>query len=75
MSNGKLWIRDELQIGNGASTVSLGYLKKTKKDTNDLKTPSEPLYKGDNLESIRQVFNAADKFIIHEDGSMRATDG
>lgn len=74
-SDGKIWILNELKIGAGASTVSLGYLEKTKKDTNDLKTTSEPLYKGDNLESIRQVFNAADKFIIHEDGSMRATDG
>ena len=59
MSNGKLWIRDELQIGNGSSRVSLGYLSKFKKDAPD----------------IHEVINAADDFIVYEDGTMIAKNG
>jgi hypothetical protein len=33
-SDGRVWIRDELVIGTLASTVSIGYLEKTKLDTN-----------------------------------------
>jgi hypothetical protein len=34
-SDGRVWIRDELQIGTGTSMVTMGYLKKTKYDTSD----------------------------------------
>ena len=33
-SDGKVWIKNELKIGNLDSIVSMGYLSKTKKDTN-----------------------------------------
>ena len=79
-NNGKVWIRDELQVGTGKSTVSIGYLRNTKWDTSD---SLDVIYLDDlglpipemELKSTRQVINAADKFIVHEDGSMVATDG
>ena len=58
-SDGKLWLRKELNIGTAStSTVSIGYLDSVKQNT-----------------KIHEVFNAEDKFIVYEDGSMRATDG
>ena len=79
-SDGKMWIRDELQIGAGNSAVALGYLRKTKADTAD---NLEIIYRDrdnsevskEELSKTHQVINAANKFIVHEDGSMVATDG
>jgi hypothetical protein len=79
-SDGKVWIRDELMIGLGASMVSIGYLTGTKKDTSEkldilyLDEFHQPISK-EELEKTRQVINAANKFIVHQDGSMVATDG
>ena len=71
-SDGKMWIRDELKVGANASSVSIGYLNSTKADTAKF---DEVEYSGNNLSEIHQVINAANKFIVHEDGSMVATDG
>ena len=58
-SDGKVWIKNEIKIGSNASTVSIGYLDKTKELS----------------DNIHEVINANDKFIVYEDGSMKATDG
>jgi hypothetical protein len=61
-SDGKMWIRDELNIGGqsaSTSMVKIGYLSNLK----------------NNQADIHEVINASDKFIVYEDGSMRATDG
>ena len=79
-SDGRVWIRDELQIGTGTSMVTIGYLKKTKWDTSDyldityLDDSRNPITEKE-LKNTHQVINAANKFIVHEDGSMVATDG
>lgn len=79
-SDGKVWIRDELQVGEGSSIVKIGYLKDSKKDTADKldfiyrdKTGQE--IPEEILTQTRQVINASNKFIVHEDGSMVAEDG
>lgn len=75
-SDGKVWIRDELKVGNGLeSSVTIGYLKKTKLDTSKELGISYPKDSDDYLKSCHQVINAGEKFIVHEDGSMVATDG
>ena len=70
-SDGKVWIRDELQIGIGLSSVTIGYLKDTKKDV--YKNTIDFSDKEDS--EIHQVINANNKFMVYEDGSMKATDG
>jgi hypothetical protein len=69
-SDGKMWIRDELKVGADLSSVSIGYLKDTKADS---KIPTD--FSGKTNEEIHEVINANNKFIVYEDGSMRATDG
>ena len=70
-SDGKLWIRNELKVGIGLSSVTIGYLDDTK----------EKIYKNtidfSNIPNseIHQVINANNKFMVYEDGSMKATDG
>jgi hypothetical protein len=73
-SDGKVWIRDELQVGTGTSLVTIGYLKKTKEDTSK---NLEIIYDQSQTElaATHQVINASNKFIVHEDGSMVANDG
>ena len=67
-SDGKVWIRNELKIGMDVSTVSIGYLTD--------RTPKEVLEIGKEKPSVyQQVINANDKFIVYENGSMKATDG
>jgi hypothetical protein len=62
-NNGKIWIKDELQIGyEDKSSVSIGYLNEVKK------------IDGKNT-NIHEVFNANDKFIVYEDGTMKAVEG
>ena len=79
-SDGRIWIRDELQIGTGTSMVTIGYLKNTKWNTSDyldityLDSSHQPISENE-LKNTHQVINAANKFIVHEDGSMVATDG
>ena len=79
-SDGRVWIRDELQIGTGTSMVTIGYLKNTKWNTSDyldityLDSSHQPISENE-LKNTHQVINAANKFIVHEDGSMVATDG
>ena len=58
-SQGKVWIKDELLIGRDSSTVKIGYLSQTK-----AKQPQ-----------IHEVINANNKFVVYEDGAMKATDG
>lgn len=58
-SEGSVWIRNSMKIGNHSSTVEIGYLEGTKKQK----------------EEIHEVINADNKFIVYEDGSMKATDG
>ena len=79
-SDGRVWIRDELQIGTGTSAVAIGYLKNTKANTSN---SLDIIYRDENRQEIseeelsktHQVINASNKFIVHEDGSMVATDG
>ena len=70
-SDGKVWIRDELKVGAGLSSVTIGYLEDTKsksyKNTID--------FDGVSDDKIHQVINANNKFMVYEDGSMKATDG
>jgi len=61
-SQGKVWIRNEIKIGDENSTVSIGYLKDTK------------IVNGSSS-NIHEVINANDKFVVYEDGSMVAKDG
>ena len=74
-SDGRVWIQNELQIGSGInSMVNIGYLENTKfttkKDLDIVYSESDS-----ELKEIHQVFNAGNNFIVHEDGSMVATDG
>ena len=65
-SDGKLWIKNELKIGNGKdSTVSIGYLDKTRVDTEI----HEVIHAGSNEEDSNQ------KFVVYEDGKMIASGG
>lgn len=72
-SDGKIWIRDKLNIGLGNSKVAIGQLEDTKWDA--FQEGYNPPYVYPDDESIHQVFNANNKFLIFEDGSMKATDG
>lgn len=62
-NTGKLWLRDSLSIsttpGTSNNGIAIGYLPGHK-----------PLYN-----DIHQVFNANNKFLIYEDGSIAATAG
>lgn len=62
-NTGKLWLRDSLSIsttpGTSNNGIAIGYLPGHK-----------PLYS-----DIHQVFNANNKFLIYEDGSIAATAG
>ena len=72
-TNGKVWIRDELNLGinKEAPTVRIGYLKDTKaKNYNNTYD-----FDGVSDSEIHQVINANNKFMVYEDGSMKATDG
>jgi hypothetical protein len=73
-SDGRVWIRDELCVGMGMSAVSLGYLKNTKEDTSKI-LDVQYNQTSEELKNIHQVINASNRFIVHEDGSMVATDG
>lgn len=65
-SDGKLWIKNELKVGNGKdSTVSIGYLDKTRAGTEY----HEVIHAGSNEE------NSDQKFIVYEDGKMVASGG
>ena len=70
-SDGKMWIRNELKVGVDLSSVSIGYLEDTKaisyRNTIDFSDKTN--------EEIHQVINANNKFMVYEDGSMKATDG
>ena len=70
-SDGKMWIRDELKVGSGSSTVSIGYLKDTKATKDKISVD----FKDKDNSEIHQVINANNKFMVYEDGSMKATDG
>lgn len=70
-SDGKVWIKNELKIGGEKSTVSLGFLgnnKATIYEGNEDFSKIEP-------ENIHEIINANNKFIVYEDGSMKATEG
>ena len=59
-SEGKLWLRDELSIGSGESSmVKIGYLKNIRENS-----------------SVHEVIHAGDgdaSFIVYEDGKLNAT--
>lgn len=74
-NNGEVWIRNELKVGHGTSTVALGYLDKTKYDTDSQFEDLKYNQSQEELKEIHQVINAANKFIVHEDGSMVASNG
>jgi hypothetical protein len=60
-SDGKLWLRDILSVGDGiASTVAIGYNPNKTKPGNS---------------NAHEVINANDNFIVYEDGSIRAEAG
>lgn len=72
-TNGKVWIRDELNLGVNKEipTVRIGYLKDTKAQNYNYTQDFE----GVPDSEIHQVINANNKFMVYEDGSMKATDG
>lgn len=83
-SDGKVWIRNELKVGIGLSSVTIGYLKEGR--TSDGKRVSEEGYvlneSGTPISGplrddqyIHKVISAGNKFIVYEDGKMVATDG
>ena len=69
-SDGKLWVRGELNIGSfqDAPTVKIGTLERKKGDSY-----SAPIEFENN--EIHEVINANNKFFVYEDGSMKATEG
>ena len=69
-SDGKLWVRGELNIGSfqDAPTVKIGTLERIKGESYSTHIDFE-----DN--EIHEVINANNKFFVYEDGSMKATDG
>ena len=70
-TDGLVWIRDELKVGlSGVSSVSIGYLEGTKNLIYE--TPKEN-YTDDS--QVHEVINANNKFMVYEDGSMKATEG
>ena len=75
-SDGKVWIRNELKVGNGLeSSVTIGYLEKTKFNTSKDLDITYPKESDEYLKNHHQVINAANKFIVHDDGSIVAEDG
>lgn len=83
-SDGKVWIRNELKVGIGLSSITIGYLKEGR--TSDGKRVSEEGYvlnesgapiSGPLLDNqyIHKVISAGNKFVVYEDGKMVATDG
>ena len=72
-SDGKVWIKDELKIGNYSSSVALGILEGNKATKYDGTVKNN--YDNVAPENIHEVINANNKFLVYEDGSMKATDG
>lgn len=70
-SDGKMWIRNELKVGVDLSSVSIGYLE----DTKAISYRNTVDFSDKTNEEIHQVINANNKFMVYEDGSMKATDG
>ena len=71
-SQGKVWIRNEIKVGSSdTSTVSIGYLKDNKATIHT----SNKDFLNVPKEEIHEVINANNKFLVYEDGSMKATDG
>lgn len=59
--DGRLWLKKQLNISKAIDdhNIQLGFLDNTKEEEPD----------------IHEVFNASDKFIVYEDGSIKATKG
>lgn len=59
--DGRLWLKKQLNISKAIEdhNIQLGFLDNTKEGEPD----------------IHEVFNASDKFIVYEDGSIKATKG
>lgn len=67
-NNGKLWLRDYISIGpvnftQGNYPVQIGYL------------PIPETEEGQEPETFHRVFDANDRFVVYEDGSVRAVSG
>lgn len=68
-SDGQLWISGQLNVGNKNSpTVKIGALEGLKKQEYINFVDFEG-------KEIHEVINANNKFMVYEDGSMKATDG
>lgn len=68
IDDGTLWLKSALHIsdtGDGNYNIAVGYLDKTKTVVRE----------SGEVEVIHEVFNANDKFVVYEDGSMAAIDG
>ena len=72
IDDGTLWLKDQLNISTSQDTthVQIGHLENTK--IVEIKTENgiEEIDTG-----LHEVINATDKFIVYEDGSVKATDG
>ena len=78
-NTGALWLRKRLDISSTNITpsgnpydIGIGYLDEYKEVV--IPDPEDPEASGTTY-YIHEVFNACDKFIVYEDGSIKATDG
>lgn len=75
-SAGELWIKNEIKIGGDNSSVSIGYFNGVEKEVIDdqgnpmLDESGNPI-----KDTIHEVINANDSFIVFDDGSVKATNG
>lgn len=83
-SDGKVWVRNELKVGIGLSSVTIGYLREGRAEDgrrvdkegyilNESGTPILGPLRDEQY--IHKVISAGDKFVVYEDGKMVATDG
>ena len=69
-NTGKLWLRKRLDISSTSGTsysIGIGYLDEYK----EVEDPEDP----EVTYEVHEVINANDKFIVYEDGTMKAVDG
>lgn len=75
-SAGELWIKNEIKIGGDKSSVSIGYFNGFEREVIDESGEPEVDESGNPVtETIHEVINANDSFIVFDDGSIKATGG
>lgn len=71
-SDGDMWIKNQLKIGQNNSQVSIGYLIGQNYPSKEVETTEN---NQTTKVTYKQVVNANNKFIVYEDGSIKATEG